>query len=213
LLAAYADNAQQLLPKHVAAAIEDTNFGRKQINYHQYFIYTLWLAGLLSLALALAWWQVMPYQAMASQDWTDTIQLIAPKDKPERAAAGSHSLPSPVAALDADPSQLQRNARLAATTVWLQHAPPDTVTLQIQSLSEDAGLNAELDRLSRLIAIDHIYLYRKKQDGLIYIIFLYGAFTQRRAALAAADNLPSEIKRHQPYLRTVAGIKNDINQK
>lgn len=56
LLAAYADNAQQLLPKHVSAAIEDTRFGRKPNNYRQYVIYSLVLTVLLSLALAWVWW-------------------------------------------------------------------------------------------------------------------------------------------------------------
>jgi MSHA biogenesis protein MshM len=57
LLAAYADNAQQLLPKHVSAAIEDTRFGHKPKNYRQYVIYSLVLTVLLSLALAWFWWQ------------------------------------------------------------------------------------------------------------------------------------------------------------
>lgn len=219
LLAAYADNAQQLLPKHVAAAIEDTNFGRKQIRDHHYFIYILWLAGLLSLALAWGWWQGMSHQDWLTQyraaSRTDSNQLTAAKLGSEIAVASSSLLQPPPAPPTPrpSPSQLQLNARLAATTAWLQRAAPNTIAVQIQSLSDDSGLKAELDRLSRLIAIEHIYLYHKKQDGLIYSIILYGEFTQRQAALAAVDNLPSQIKKHQPYLRTVASIKHDINQK
>lgn len=218
LLAAYADNAQQPLPKHVAAAIEDTSFERKPINYRQYFIYTLCLAALLSLALAWGWWQGMPHQGWLTQERaasrTDSSQWIAAKLGPEIAAASSRpwqlspARPTP----RPSPRELQLNARFAATADWLQRAAPDIIAVQIQSLADDSALKAELDRLSRLIAIERIYLYHKKQDGLIYSIILYGEFAQRQAALAAVDNLPSQIKKHQPYLRTVASIKNDINQ-
>lgn len=219
LLAAYADNAQQLLPKHVAAAIEDMSFERKSINYRQYFIYTLWLAGLLGLALAWGWWQGMPHQGGSTQvraaSRADNNQLIAAKLGPEVAAASSRPLQLPPARPSPGPapSELQLNARFAATTAWLQRAAPNMIAVQIESLADDSALKAELDRLSRLIAIEHIYLYHKKQDGLIYSIILYGEFAQRQAALAAVDNLPGQIKKHQPYLRTVASIKNDINQK
>jgi type II secretory pathway predicted ATPase ExeA len=211
LLAAYADNAQQLLPKHVSAAIEDTGFDLKPMNYRQYFIYTLWLAGLLSVALAWLGWLGMPSQDLPSQDQTARRTDVNQSVTVKLGQVSRSALQLPPA--QAHVSQSQLHARLAATTAWLQQAPDNAISLQIQSLSDDAGLNAELDRISRLIAIDRIYLYRKKQDGLTYSIILYGEFTQRHAALAAARNLPSQIKKHQPYLRTVAGIKNDINQK
>lgn len=65
LLAAYADNAQQIMPRHVNAAIADTRFGRMPTNYRHYFIYSLLLAGLLTLVLAWVGWQGLPNGAGA----------------------------------------------------------------------------------------------------------------------------------------------------
>ena len=57
LLAAYADNVYQVTPKHVKAAIQDSEFGRKTTNYKQYFIGASLLIGLLAIATGYAWWQ------------------------------------------------------------------------------------------------------------------------------------------------------------
>jgi type II secretory pathway predicted ATPase ExeA/septal ring-binding cell division protein DamX len=57
LLAAYADNVYQVTPKHVKAAIQDSEFGRKTTNYKQYFIGASFLISLLAVATGYAWWQ------------------------------------------------------------------------------------------------------------------------------------------------------------
>jgi MSHA biogenesis protein MshM len=57
LLAAYADNVYQVTPKHVKAAIQDSEFGRKTTNYKRYFIGASFLIGLFAAATGYAWWQ------------------------------------------------------------------------------------------------------------------------------------------------------------
>jgi len=112
--------------------------------------------------------------------------------------------------------------RLDVTKGLLFSGNPNTITLQIKSLSTDAKLvgeqkkddqlKAELDRLSQQLEIDNIYLYRKNQNGLIYTVILYGEFAERSEALAALENLPVPVKNNKPYLRTFAGINKDIQQ-
>ena len=58
--------------------------------------------------------------------------------------------------------------------------------------------------------MDNIYLYRMHQNDSVYTVILYGAFAQRADALNALNGLPEEIKINQPYLRTLAGVKKDI---
>lgn len=96
---------------------------------------------------------------------------------------------------------------------------PETLSLQIQSIP--AGLNegsqpaetalkAALEKFGRQLEVDNIYLYRMQQNGQVYTVILYGAFSQRAEALAALNGLPEEIRAGQPYLRTLAGVKKDI---
>lgn len=66
LLAAYADNVYQVTPKHVKAAIQDSEFGRKTTNYKQYFIGASLLIALLAVAMGYAWWQYQHQPKMAA---------------------------------------------------------------------------------------------------------------------------------------------------
>ena len=57
LLAAFADNVFQVTPKHVKAAIQDSEFGAKPANYKQYFLLAAVLVALLVAILGYVWWQ------------------------------------------------------------------------------------------------------------------------------------------------------------
>jgi len=57
LLAAFADNVYQVTPKHVKAAIQDSEFGSNPTNYKQYFLSATVLVGLLAISLTYVWWQ------------------------------------------------------------------------------------------------------------------------------------------------------------
>jgi MSHA biogenesis protein MshM len=59
LLAAYADNVYQVTPKHVKAAIQDSEFGRKATNYKKYFIWLLLLISIMLGFLGYAWWEYL----------------------------------------------------------------------------------------------------------------------------------------------------------
>ncbi|PPC80094.1 MAG: general secretion pathway protein [Methylotenera sp.] len=107
--------------------------------------------------------------------------------------------------------------RLEAMSKLLQTAKPETVLLQIKSVSnplsngqvDDVLLIKELESLSRQVELDNIYLYRtRKADGL-YTVVLYGAYAKRDDALDALKTLPPYIKNNRPYLRTLAGISKD----
>jgi len=247
LLAAYADNVYQVTPKHVKAAIQDSEFGRKTANYKQYFIGASLLIGFLAIALGYAWWQYQHRPNMvtvnnvvaATQPQKAKVEALVVADNrssvnntPSPIAADRTIAVAPVAAVASKPipsvpenlaeTKTLVEKRLEVTRSHLLNAPPSTITLQIKSLSTDAKLNgeqkkddqlkAELDRISQLLEMDNIYLYRKIQNGETYTVILYGEFAERNEALAALKNLPTPIKNNKPYLRTFAGINKDIDQ-
>ena len=65
LLAAFAENVYQVTPKHVKAAIQDSEFGRKTANYKQYFVWAILLSACLTVFLAYSWWQKMQQARLA----------------------------------------------------------------------------------------------------------------------------------------------------
>ena len=102
--------------------------------------------------------------------------------------------------------------RMEITKKLLESGQPSAITLQIKSLPSDKQINTELDKLSQQLEIDNIYIYHIKQNGVMYTVFVYGAFEQRGEALTALQKLPISIKNNKPYLRTFAGIRKDIEQ-
>jgi len=224
LLSAFADNVHQITPKHVYAAINDSEFGLKPKWYQSGFA-GAWLSRKYA-------WPAIMLVAVLSVGLLAAVLVDTPKRQPV-AAAGSNPVkhaalsaapasPAGPAAVDV-PQQLV-DQRLEAMKALLVSASPETVSLQIQSVAggslaggslttvppHDALLKATLEKLGRQLEMDNIYLYRMQQRDGVYTVILYGAFAQRADALSALDGLPAEIKANQPYLRTLAGVKKDI---
>ena len=263
LLAAYADNVYQVTPKHVKAAIQDSEFGRNARNYKHYFIAASVLAVILAITIGYVWWQIQHQQKAkieeskvlssravadgtstkaASMNTNVTEKATAPVTNTNAALTGvptqSSSPSQPINATPEEnttqsttfikpPSDFAETKTLAdkrfeVTNSTLLSSNPNTITLQIKHVQTDAKLageqhkddqlNAELEKISQQLEMDNIYLYRKKQDGIINTIILYGAFFERNEALAALSKLPSTIKNNRPYLRTFAGVNKDIEQ-
>lgn len=124
LLAAYADNAYQVTPKHVKAAIQDSEFGRKTTNYKQYFIGSSLLIGLLTAAMGYVWWQyqhqpkttVIEAKNIASK--SPVVNNLAVETQPEKAKIETKVTANNAATIP-NSTTLTSNARVAApsTTV------------------------------------------------------------------------------------------------
>jgi septal ring-binding cell division protein DamX len=124
LLAAYADNVYQVTPKHVKAAIQDSEFGRKTTNYKQYFIGSSLLIGLLTAAMGYVWWQyqhqpkttVIEAKNIASK--SPVVNNLAVVTHPEKAKIETKVTDNNAATIP-NTTTLTSNARVAA--------PPTTV--------------------------------------------------------------------------------------
>lgn len=219
LLSAFADNVYQVTPKHVHAAVNDSEFGLKPKWYQSgsankrtwWTVLLLAIVGLGILAAVLVFTGRPQSKPVVSVD-----KLSAKKSAGLAAVAMPAANP---ASTVIDVQQLLVNQRLQATDNLLLNSSPETISLQIQSVPgalavdgqpQDAMLNTVLEKLRRQLEMDNIYLYRMQQNDSVYTVILYGTFAQRTDALNALNGLPEEIKANQPYLRTLAGVKKDI---
>ena len=78
LLAAFAENVYQVTPKHVKAAIQDSEFGRRNTNYKQYFLWAILLIACLATFFAYMWWQ----KSQQSKPFTNVALIQAVKAQP-----------------------------------------------------------------------------------------------------------------------------------
>ena len=233
LLAAYAQNTYLVTPKHVKAAIQDSEFGQAARKQKTIF-WTIAAAFGLSILLLLMWWlvgkqtapesnQAVTKPALVAKPQIQSAPLAPPPAKQNTTdTAASPVVPTnpiaeapPIDAIsNAKPEHPQTatlsEARIASTQAWLQTASPNTLTIQIKSVAVESELNAELQRLAQQLPIEVVYLYRKESNTMPYTIILYGAFARRTDALLALETLPESIKVNGPYLRTVGGIQKDL---
>jgi MSHA biogenesis protein MshM len=236
LLAAFAENVYQVTPKHVQAAISDSEFGVEAAKKQAKSTQMLMWAGLLALGLALGYaasmWLQKPKNTLA-QAPQKPIENVA-KDKTQTSANTSNtkiddikspaleantsapSSPANTASVNNTPiNQDILSSRLAATSTWLSSQNASTVTIQLMGASSDAQLKTDLENLSQQVELDNIYVYRTKitqagVNNLPFLTVLYGSFASRVEAMEALKKLPLEVQKNKPQLRTIAGVLQEI---
>jgi len=242
LLAAFSENGYQVTPKHVQAAITDSEFGteRAKVKSGGHWLWFL-LAVLLALVLgfiASNWYQHYLAQnniAMIDQSASENSMHGSEKpavSKPEKVekpamepvekvssatidVAAEEPAQENLAVATAQVDVLEDDLlsrRLRITTSWLNTQPTSTVSIQIMGGRESPQLKADLEMLSQKVELDNLYVYRTQVKGQPFLNILYGSFFDRQAAFEALRKLPSEIKRNKPQLRTIAGVLQETKQ-
>lgn len=213
LLAAFADNVYQVTNKQVRAAIKDSEFGAEKAKLiARPSQMLMWLA-LLLLGLACGYWVSTMLQSPTPKASVSsaTLQQAAPVAvKPVQVA--------PVVAQKAlAPEASILDRRLAVTENWLTTQPPTTVSIQLLGGYSDAQILNDLTRLSQQVELDNLYVYRTFTaangiDSQPFLTVLYGSFANRLDAMQALKNLPAEIQKNQPQLRTIAGVLKETQK-
>ena len=225
LLAAFSENVHQVTPKHVQAAIADSEFGLNRSRVMGANNGALKIAVVLALGLALGylastWYQ--GYNAAMAQAATDakhpvvldSAEMVSKKDAVEITSEAKDVIVSEfVELLPEDPVQNDiLSRRLRMTDAWLVSEPTSTVSIQLMGGKEGPQLRADLEMLGQKIAVDNIYVYRTQVNGLPFLNVLYGSFKDRTEAMQALRSLPADVRKNKPQLRTIAGVLQETKQ-
>jgi len=215
LLAAFAENEYQVTPKHVQAAIADSEFGLEKAKSIAKRSQVLMWVVLLALGLALGY-AVSMWAQKQSLTQVANPKISVAESQPKVGAPVSEAKPSEMQ--QATPSSVPManvptnfqadilTQRLNATSTWLASQPPDTVSIQLMGASSDVQLKNDLELLSQQIELDNIYVYRTKVNNQPFLTVLYGSFANRFEATQALQKLPAELQKNRPQLRTIAGV-------
>ncbi len=232
LLAAFAENVYQVTPKHVQAAISDSEFGveaaKKQAKNMQVLMWVGLVVFSLALGYAVSNWLQRPTGTLAQMPQSAVIENAKTTTqtadiKTADPAANTNAPSSPVKnvtvsnahEIDSQLNQDILSSRLAATTAWLASQNPSTVTIQLMGASSDTQLKSDLEVLSQQVELDNIFVYRTSvakngTSSLPFLTVLYGSFANRVEAIQALKKLPLELQKNRPQLRTVAGVLQEI---
>jgi len=220
LLAAFSENTHNILPKHIKAAIEDSEFTSPAK--------TPWLkkiaiaAALVGAGIALGTgWQHLTENSPRQPEKTATApapqQVAAPAPQPPP-APGAEEKPAP--ATEAPPAQQNATLaptsllqqRLEATQAWL--AGNDDGQYTVQLMLTDSNATARMDqilgKMSREIDLGQIYIYPTRITARHQFGITMGSFPTRNEAQASIDKLPHDYRANGPILRTVKGIRDEM---
>lgn len=232
LLAAFSENVYQVTPKHVQAAISDSEFGIERSKAYGGQSKVLMALVLISLGLVLGYFVSSVLQknsavkpeiesaiiknqqvvkaddalAVVTESMANPVSEVVPKDK---------KLSDIVISQDSAQTDIPENIlsqRLKVTEAWLAKESPSTISIQLMGVPDGPQLINDLEILSQKIKMDNVFVYRTQVNGQPYLSVLYGGFDNRSDALIALNNLPTEIRKNKPQLRTIAGVLQETKQ-
>ena len=200
LLAAYADDAQQVSARHVRLAIADSPFHRPPWHAGKLLAGAL-SALMLVLALALLW------------QWRTSDQGQMRRTPPADAAPGAFQAAAAHVPLRAPTTLL--DSKLAESRDWLTRQGPQQLVLQIASLPATETVAAEtfLEQAQQAIGLRNIHVFRLPDaapaSATARLDIVYGSFADRASAEAVwsriAPTAPQKI-----LLNDIESIRMEI---
>lgn len=192
LLAAFAENTHGITKKHVNAAIDDSEFRRD----HSAITTARRVVGaIVAMAIAASAGYMLAAHPQATSAQTNTAPATAISTPPPTAAPQRSSLTA--ARLEAGKTLLETSRN--ANTIQLMLAdPPPSQTLE-----------RFLTQIPRT-ALESTYIYPTSTNNSKRLVVIYGTYQNKEETRQAMSELPPELKRNAPILRTLNGIREEI---
>ena len=207
LLAAFADNTHQIAPRHVRAAIRDSEFRPDRHRRAKLAILVAALA--LGAAAVGAFLPKSEEHAQAVKPAAEAGIAIAPLQRPITVAPPAKP-PSPLPAATKSPILgSQTRARMDATRQWLATAADDRWFLQLltSDISSPDKIEDFVADVIRQMEENQVHVYVAESSGKQRVGVIYGDYPSSEAALAAAKKFPESLRNLEPFPRTVKRLR------
>lgn len=236
LLAAFAENAYAITPKHIGIAIKDSEFNAEATPTSRaktgYWLAMITLIAGLVIGLGLHQLNLLqPANPTAAAPAKTAARVETPASEKADATTSAAPVathvtePSTAVTAPADPQPVAPppqstnpqpagilESRMQATQTWLGQQASGTVSIQLMIGDDPEQMRTQLESLARTVELDNLYVYHTMVGGKPYISVLYGSFTDRASASKALEELPKPLRIYRPQLRTVGGINEEIKQ-
>lgn len=227
LISAFSDNRHLVEARDAQAAIRDSGFranARRARQSHQWLrTAALVVVGLLAglgIASMILPQRTPPAPAPATlAPAASKITPAASNIPPAAAVAAKPTPPTPAATLaqviaptPSSGEDLRRilSTRLIASAQRFANEPEQAATIQLSTLPATgvATVLQQLQRAERQVPAADVYLYQKHSNGRDYGV-LYGVFADKASASSALRELPAELKKDKPLLRSIGAIRGE----
>jgi type II secretory pathway predicted ATPase ExeA len=103
-------------------------------------------------------------------------------------------------------------SRMEATRKWLSAGDGSAWSIQLFVAEDERELRSHLKKLTKFIENNEVYLYRSVSHGRQFVSVLWGTFPDQSSAQRELRRLPASLRANKPYLRTVSGVRAEIEQ-
>jgi len=223
LLAAFSDGGHDITSKHISLAAKDSDFGQG-IRW-QPAVKILIASGVI---LASIWVGTMLPQLMPNKNFPISKTVLNNTSRINTPSINSPIVNSPALKASTEknktlapiqtPSNLNPNnilnLRLQETALWIQNAADENFTIQLTLLDSNLKNDAQrfLKKIKPELNLQNIYIYKVSIRGRMFYSVLYNMYTERNQAVKQLQQLPNRLKKNGPFLRTIRGIKADIEK-
>lgn len=202
LLAAFAANTYQVTPRHVAAAIRDSEFAQEITRPARRWVGFAWIVvfSVMTGMGAYAWSQgVLSLPPMINTQALEPVETVQP-------------VPAVLADESAAPDVMQEiEQREEASLAWLSSIAPEYITIQLAYHAAGSALDQERQPMLAQLVLDNLHVVQAKVGDKASVIILYGAYNSRQDALTELQSLPAALQTGA-HLRTIAGVREELLQ-
>lgn len=217
LIASFAAGRHQVGAHEAKAAIRDSGFRPRRFGWAK------WAAASLVLVAAGLITGIVGTRLATNQTPTKVKQPAAPA-KLQKPAATPPSAPTPAAVttsaaatpaaqtVDSSPMGLLNERLEKSRNLLNQQAPTvQTVQLLVAPRQNQAELARFLANAVQQLPAESLYVYPGvSRRGDSFFALSYGLYPDAQQAAAALANLPANLQRNRPVLRTMAGIREEM---
>ena len=104
------------------------------------------------------------------------------------------------------------DSRMHATRRWLTSGKASGFSIQLFVAQDEHHLRKYLRMLTKIIESENLYLYRSGGQDPQLVTVLWGNFPDRKSAEQEIKKLPAWIRANRPYLRTLNGVRGEVEQ-
>ncbi|MDH5425005.1 MAG: AAA family ATPase [Gammaproteobacteria bacterium] len=209
LLAAFADNSEEIKPKYIKLAAKDSQYIALELPvWAKVGVVLMVMAMLMSLG-----WVVRGFEI--EQKIESNTQVISDKNDASDGNKSNLSLrfngKEQVASLNSEAMSLLLQKRLKRTALWLRDNAESRYSIQLLLLDETrmTALDSFLKRMKEQGLIEDTYVYLvTKNNQLVYGV-LYGGFRQYSDAIKAISKLSQVLKVNKPFVRDMQSISTE----
>lgn len=211
LLAAYSENSQQVKPKHIKMAANDSQYSSASLPV--WLKYSLVVLLLISL-VGLGW-----FGHRLTGTATDSANSQVKTDKNDASSSNNSNFSAitngknRIEQLDSNKLSALLQQRLAVTTDWLKDTETQRYSVQLLLIEENRikALESFLAKLDKQQLIEQTYVYQASKNGRKYFGVLYGGFKQYSEASASMEALGKQLKIKSPFIREIETITSEYS--